>query len=358
MAAQGCEMHSKTSGRSRLGVSSALLLAGSFCLLACGGRSESFSGDGDVSTPAAVVPWTALSHTPPPAPRDDFTWVGSPATFSDVWSDSSERAWVVATQSNYKGPVTSLVKRWEAGSFQVEATEFLYSATLSGLAAADLWLGAGTGVEHRDGATWTPLPAQQSDLISETAPNDVWSCCLSVASSPGAYQAAHWDGAQWTPLSLPVFEGFTPTSLFARGHDDVWIAGTAGYLLHHTGSGEQMWRDASVQRWNSVWGDAQTEHVWTVGSSGAIARWDSASAEQRLATENVLRGDIELTDVWGSAPDTIWAVGTAGTILSFDGSTLALEPSGTTVSLLAVWGAPSGVIWAAGAEETLLMRQP
>jgi hypothetical protein len=335
----------------------ALLFASSFCLLSCGGRSRSLTpeSDGTAPPPAAAADWTTLTHTPPPEPAPPFTWTGGPAAFHDVWSDSSERVWVISTQENYEAPMTSAVRRWEAGEFQSEATEYLYeSASISGLTGSDLWLAGDTGVQHSDGVSWTTLASGQGALIAEASPNDVWSCCRPGAT-PDAYSAAHWNGSQWTPVALPVLSDFAPAAIFARPGNDVWIAGGGGYLLQGSASGWLPLRDSDVARWDSVWGDAEKKNVWTVGGS-VIARWDSNGVEHRVATAGVLPDGVGLSDVWGSGPDTIWAVGSGGTILSLRGTTLALEASGTTVQLGAVWGVASGTIWVAGAEETLLER--
>ena len=50
--------------------------------------------------------------------------------------------------------------------------------------------------------------------------------------------------------------------------------------------------------------------VWAVGSSGAVVRWDgSAWASVSSCTTNDLYG------VWGSGANNVWAVGGSGKIL-------------------------------------------
>ncbi|MBX7196747.1 MAG: hypothetical protein K1X94_32140 [Sandaracinaceae bacterium] len=57
-----------------------------------------------------------------------------------------------------------------------------------------------------------------------------------------------------------------------------------------------------------------------------------------------------LSGVWGAAADDVWAVGTLGTILHFDGATWSAVPSGTTTGLNAVWGSGADDVWAVGGE--------
>ncbi|HKO19966.1 MAG TPA: hypothetical protein VJU82_13870, partial [Acidobacteriaceae bacterium] len=51
-------------------------------------------------------------------------------------------------------------------------------------------------------------------------------------------------------------------------------------------------------------------------------------------------------DIWGSAPNDVFAVGDNGTILHFDGSTWARMSSGTSTALTRVWGASATEVYA------------
>jgi hypothetical protein len=69
-----------------------------------------------------------------------------------------------------------------------------------------------------------------------------------------------------------------------------------------------------------------------------------------------LRGvtQVGLTAVWGSSADDVWAVGSDGAILHYDGETLEQVASTTTRSLHAIGGTGPTDIWAAGDEGTTL----
>jgi hypothetical protein len=55
-----------------------------------------------------------------------------------------------------------------------------------------------------------------------------------------------------------------------------------------------------------------------------------------------------LTSVWSIAPDDVWMVGEAGTLLHFDGSSWESTPGGEgSGSPNAVWGASSDDVWVA-----------
>lgn len=64
--------------------------------------------------------------------------------------------------------------------------------------------------------------------------------------------------------------------------------------------------------------------------------------------EHPLPQGNDLVGIWG-AGGAVWAVGTAGTILRWDGTAWARIPSGTTSDLLSVWTDSAGEAWVSGA---------
>ena len=61
-----------------------------------------------------------------------------------------------------------------------------------------------------------------------------------------------------------------------------------------------------------------------------------------------------LSAIWGSSPSDIYAVGTRGVIIHYDGSSWNEMDSGTENDLLAVWGSSANDIYIAGADGTIL----
>lgn len=55
-----------------------------------------------------------------------------------------------------------------------------------------------------------------------------------------------------------------------------------------------------------------------------------------------------LAAVWGSSASDVFAVGQAGTILHYNGSTWRRMPSGTATGLKGVWGESTGEVFAVG----------
>lgn len=65
---------------------------------------------------------------------------------------------------------------------------------------------------------------------------------------------------------------------------------------------------------------------------------------------------LSLSAIWGSGPSDVWVVGSAGSILHFDGAAWALLPkgdAGTAQTLFTVWGSGPSDVWAASTERVL-----
>ncbi len=69
---------------------------------------------------------------------------------------------------------------------------------------------------------------------------------------------------------------------------------------------------------------------------------------------NPLPHGNSIQDIWGSDASHVWAVGTAGQIVMWDGSAWVPQASGTTKNLGKVWGLDATHVWAAGDDGTIL----
>src|SRR5215813_9821793 len=97
-----------------------------------------------------------------------------------------------------------------------------------------------------------------------------------------------------------------------------------------------------------VWG-SEASDVWAVGWAGTIVHWDGSTST------SVSSGTpITLFGVWGSGASDVWAVGWAGTMVHWNGSAWTTASSGTTKDLFGVWGTGAGDVWAVGDSGTIL----
>ncbi len=98
---------------------------------------------------------------------------------------------------------------------------------------------------------------------------------------------------------------------------------------------------------NSVWA-SDANHAFAVGAAGTILSWDGTAWTAQTSGTSV-----QLNSVWGSDASHVWAVGDSGTILSWDGSAWSPFVTGTD-TLRSVWGVGPSNVWVVGYSGTIL----
>jgi hypothetical protein len=100
-----------------------------------------------------------------------------------------------------------------------------------------------------------------------------------------------------------------------------------------------------------IWGSSATD-VFAVGSGGTVIHYDGTGWSSMQSWT-----DKQLNAIWGSSPGNVFAVGVSGTILTFDGSTWSQMSSGITdelAQLKGVWGSSDSNVFAVGTSGTIL----
>jgi hypothetical protein len=69
---------------------------------------------------------------------------------------------------------------------------------------------------------------------------------------------------------------------------------------------------------------------------------------------NPLSEGNTLTDVWGPSPDNLFATGTGGIVMRYDGQKWRFTQTPVTENLNAIWGTDASHIWAVGADGVIL----
>lgn len=189
-----------------------------------------------------------------------------------------------------------------------------------------------------------------------SGPNDVWA---SVDWVRGDF--LHWDGASWSFVDMGG-ETVLWNGLWGSAPNDVWtVGGAPAEVRHWNGQAwivDSGWRETGYPFFffGGVWGSGRT--IWAVGTAEGTSPDGSLGAVLRRSAQGAW--SLERTSpqpinaVWGSGPSDVWAVGRAGTIVHFDGTTWSSPPSLTTSTLLAVWGSGPADVWAVGDSGTIL----
>jgi hypothetical protein len=92
--------------------------------------------------------------------------------------------------------------------------------------------------------------------------------------------------------------------------------------------------------------------VFAAGSAGTIITFDGSgwSAMNSGITDEL----SQLKGIWGTSSSNVIAVGTFGTILHYDGMSWSPMASGTTDFLNSVWGSSADTVFAVGTNGTIL----
>ncbi len=96
----------------------------------------------------------------------------------------------------------------------------------------------------------------------------------------------------------------------------------------------------------SVWANSRDD-VWAGGSKGQLLHWDGALwTNFSVATTNPIKR------MWGSGPNDIWGVGGFGkfdpNLVHWDGTSWSTVASGVKEDLNAIWGSGPSDVWAVG----------
>ena len=327
----------------------------------------------------------------------------------DVAAVSNDDVWAVGAAGS--GP---LIEHWDGRAW----TDVPAAATSGPLFAVeavsrnDVWALGRDRFEHWNGAGWNAVPFDFRALleaatgsapgdcpfgefgladISAVSANDIWAVgwgprtCHSRGGS--LTLSVHWDGTSWAIVPSPnVAVGeFYSNKLFAveaASASDVWAVGVFGrseevggepelLILHWDGTGwsrvpapplgdltdiSQSWELAALS----------PEDVWAVGAyfsasrKALTMRWDGSA--WRLVPNPLA---ASLTDVDGTAPDEVWAIGTAvegavgrPLIEHWDGSEWSAvpspEPSPAANGLVGLAAVSASDVWAVGSYQPSL----
>jgi Big-like domain-containing protein len=183
--------------------------------------------------------------------------------------------------------------------------------------------------------------------------------CGQFSSGASIARLLHYDGTSWQPAA-----GFSPEC--NAGVRGLWVGSTSAVA---TGSGGdplnrgplsgRIWRLVGgvwerelvgdpLTSLQGVWG-VSDDDIYAVGLAGLVMHFDGTSWTP-IATGN----DLNMESVWASSATDVFAVGASGRIIHFDGNGWTIQNSGTTENLGEVYGNSPTNVFAVGRNGTIL----
>lgn len=324
-----------------------------------------------IDCPAGVAQWT-------PVPS------GSRADFTNVWSDGRGQAFTIGERDIPGGLEGVLLHREDESWVPRLREEDLRPRAVWGSSAAEVYvvgygfLDPAARILRYDGAAWASDAGFDGLGVVNAGFESIWGSSASDIFAVGWADAGpfnvsliyHYDGSRWQqvviegPVNPPLEDvwGSSPTDVYAVGMNQSSDP-SLGTILHYDGAAWTPVLQEEGLFLNGVWGSSATD-VFAVGFqveevdgeffvSGAIRHFDGGSwAPMTLPADAGV-----LNEVWGTSGSDVYAVGSDGLILRYDGTAwTATAP--TPETLLGVWQGEPGEVLAVGTGGTILSGIP
>ena len=171
-----------------------------------------------------------------------------------------------------------------------------------------------------------PLP--QPNLVTSLwarSPDQVWGA---------AGRAFHWNGDAWS--GLPGDPRLVDR-VIGTGPDDLWFGGS---ILAHFKDGQLTSYPAAVPPDMGVFAMFRLadDQIWAVGTTGLALRWNGETW-----LDKSMPSGADFASVWGRAPNDVWAIAagtpaTPGTRMHWNGTAWQAVDAGAPCTFMQVWG--------------------
>jgi hypothetical protein len=266
------------------------------------------SGPDDVWVVGASTPAESYSSSP-----YVFHWDGSAWTSrTDIATQGVEGVWSPTTNNIWFAGDTTL--HYDGTTWTTEGAQN-YMRAVWGDGAGTVWEVGLDGLTVRfdqAGMQTTPSSGTSKPLFGVwgSGANDVWAVGLDAT-------ILHWQGTSWAASPSPVGTYTAMRGVSGNASNDVWAVGDSGTIVHWDGTTWSNVSSGTTANLDGVWADGAGE-AWAVGGhlerDGVILHYDGTKWSQSY------KSDSELTAVWGTAADDVWAVGYDLVVVHWDGA--------------------------------------
>ncbi len=293
-----------------------------------------------------------------------------------IWGSGSNDIWAFGdngTLLHYNGSIWS-----DLSGDPPMGANFIYDA--QGNAADDIYFCAGNLIYHYDGsdislfADWQDLFNGgegiwvEGDIIYQSgyygcisfydgsewsfvqddcdiSLNDIWTDGPSNAWAVGGMNTVYrYDGVDWTKQPALAIPGGDLNSIDGEG-GVIYACGEGGSIVRHNGSGWTDISDESVTQQDLTGCFVTGTEAFFVGYQGTILHFDGTTLAAMSS------GTTEyFTAVWGSGADDVYAAGRDGSILHYNGTAWSEVFASSEIRFIDIWGSPAGHVYACGSQ--------
>ncbi len=243
--------------------------------------------------------------------------------------------------------------------------------SVTGRSSADVWASATGGMLMRwNGQTWSAVDTKMYDTLSRlfVTPGEIWGVAgdllwrrIEETGESASFRINILADSAFRPMSgvTALSNGDAYVSLLPSRNQAAALQPLAKVADFATKKlvfpkdpvypATNRTQPASVEALFLV----PDKALWLVGARGAVIRYPISQGGLGDGAFVPVDSQEDLLAAWGHG-EQLWAVGTSGTILHFDGSSWRTPSSGTTVTLNAIFGFDANDIWAAGEGGTIL----
>lgn len=309
----------------------------------------------------AMLPATFTAQSPrkcdPLLPCADGTLcTQTPLQTTKLWS-----AWAISPSDIWAVGDASTILHWNGQIWQQQTNALPLTVDLSSVWASgpkDVWAvggptGGGAGYVFRyDGTSWTQSAIGATHYLNTIygiSKNDIWVVGVGIAAGTIPGEFWHWDGAIWAPVNTGTGTNGDNFSVWASAPNDVFVVGSNGAMQRYNGT---SWSKISTGGTNSLYGvsgyvpaGGGPSVVYAAGTAGLVIHYDGSTAKRITATST----GTTLNAVWASAA-AVYAAGAGGVLIK----SVALTDSFSSLSTTTTSGlngmtlSSNGIVWVVG----------
>lgn len=310
-----------------------------------------------------------------------FTAGATPGTYNDA----------IKVEATYKDTTTSI--NIDVTVLSNDTWKRMVSGTPSALKAvwgtsySDVYAAGIDGILYYNGTSWRTM-----DIPAGVSLQGIWGSSSSDIFAVGLDGAIlHYDGDNWgqmdsgTTQSLEAVWGTSSSDVFTAGEGgiilrydgddwnimdvnetaafhDIWGSSSSDVIAGGDGISRKIWQydgidwsraiiDINAGRIFGIWGTSPSD-AFAVGYAGII--WHYGGTSWSLMTNYLVNPRETLYGIWGESPLNVLTVGESGTILHYSGGAWTLMASGTDITLWDVWVSSQGDAFIVGESGTIL----